>query len=173
MGGRGVRRTEFNARPGHQGFFAVPLADRLFNKFESGGADECWPWKNGLNSDGYGTINIAGRTRPATRVVYETLVGPIPPGMQLDHRCHSDDLTCPGGRCPHRSCVNPLHLEPVAARVNTLRGRGPTSANARKTHCPQGHPYTEENTRLVQGKRNCRECQRAADRRYKARKKAS
>lgn len=28
------------------------------------------------------------------------------------------------------------------------------------THCPQGHPYDEENTRVSRGRRHCRACQR-------------
>ena len=32
-------------------------------------------------------------------------------------------------------------------------------ANRRKTHCPQGHEYTAENTRIDRnGKRHCRTC---------------
>src|SRR5690606_12624439 len=33
--------------------------------------------------------------------------------------------------------------------------------NAEKTHCPHGHPYTPENTRIEKsGRRRCRECER-------------
>lgn len=31
---------------------------------------------------------------------------------------------------------------------------------AAKTHCPRGHPYDEENTRLRNGRRHCRACER-------------
>lgn len=49
-----------------------------------------------------------------------------------------------------------------------------THHNAKKTHCPQGHPYTLENTSVdSRGIRSCRRCARAADQRYKARKKLS
>jgi hypothetical protein len=33
-------------------------------------------------------------------------------------------------------------------------------ANARKTHCAQGHPYDETNTALLGGHRRCRQCER-------------
>jgi hypothetical protein len=33
-----------------------------------------------------------------------------------------------------------------------------------KTHCPKGHPYNEQNTRVHNGKRYCRECGRLRDR---------
>jgi hypothetical protein len=43
--------------------------------------------------------------------------------------------------------------------------RKPSRHNAEKTHCPKGHPYDEENTRLVPGGRACKECQRESVRR--------
>jgi hypothetical protein len=36
--------------------------------------------------------------------------------------------------------------------------------NSRKTECPQGHPYDEENTVVYRGKRSCRTCARANSR---------
>lgn len=49
----------------------------------------------------------------AHRVSYETFVGPIPEGAQLDHRT---DLGCIGGLCIH-----PNHLEPVTSEENLRR----------------------------------------------------
>jgi hypothetical protein len=44
-------------------------------------------------------------------------------------------------------------------------GRQPSRPNADKTHCPQGHPYDEENTyRLPRGGRGCKECMRQRNR---------
>ena len=114
----------------------------------------------------YGTRDGYGKFRPgpgqkivvAHRWAYEVFVGPIPDGMQIDHKCHSDDQSCPGGpNCGHRRCVNPAHLEPVTASENTLRQR---HHERLKTHCPQGHPYEGENVLVRQGKRHCRECDR-------------
>ena len=33
-----------------------------------------------------------------------------------------------------------------------------------RTHCPQGHQYTPENTRIYRGSRNCRECHKLTER---------
>lgn len=42
-------------------------------------------------------------------------------------------------------------------------------AQAEKTHCPKGHPYTEENTaRNPQGHRRCRTCSRASCRKWRS-----
>lgn len=45
----------------------------------------------------------------AHRVAYELWVGPIPEGMELDHRCKV------------RACINPAHLEPVTHAENMRR----------------------------------------------------
>jgi hypothetical protein len=34
------------------------------------------------------------------------------------------------------------------------------NAQARKTHCPYGHPYDEENTYRYNGRRQCKACMR-------------
>lgn len=109
----------------------------------------CWLWTGGLKSGGYGSFYSDGRSHAAHRFAYELEVGPIPEGLTLDHLCRV------------RTCVNPLHLEPVTRKVNTLRGIGPTALHKRKTRCPEGHEYDETNTRIrPNGGRDCRECHR-------------
>lgn len=49
--------------------------------------------------------------------------------------------------------------------------RNGTHYQAKKTHCPQGHRFTPENTYVYRGRRNCRECRRDDNRRYYERKK--
>lgn len=87
--------------------------------------------------------------------------GPIPPGLVIDHVC----------RVKH--CVNPAHMEIVSPRDNTIRGNGPSAINSRATHCRHGHEFSESNTYWYrQGRaRMCRQCVRAASRRYKDRKR--
>lgn len=123
-------------------------------------ADGCWVWIASRTSGGYGKAWRAGRTVLAHRLAYETTHGPIPSGMQLDHLCRN------------RACVNPSHLEPVTARVNTLRGTSGAAQNAVKTHCPQGHAYDETNTGRNAGSRYCKPCQAAHARRYRAARRA-
>lgn len=109
----------------------------------------CWRWVGHLSASGYGRLHWKGKTLPAHRVSYERFVGAIPEGLQLDHLCRN------------RWCVNPHHLEPVTPRENTLRGNTLAAKNAQKTHCPQGHPYTEENTYFIRtGGRACQTCKK-------------
>lgn len=114
-------------------------------------------WTANKGNGGYGLFRVGSRNLLAHRFSYEALVGPIPDGLQIDHLCRI------------RACVAPDCLEPVTPRENTLRGNTSAAANAAKTHCLNGHPFDEQNTRIdSHGKRQCRECQRAYDRAYKA-----
>jgi hypothetical protein len=150
-----------------------PIAERFWEKVDKTG--DCWLW-TGSTNHGYGQFYVKGKSSPARahRVAYELTTGLIPEGMELDHLCHNRDASCPGGfTCPHRACVNPAHLEPVTHRVNGLRGRSVAAGHAAKTHCPQGHEYTLENTRRANGRRQCRACCRLwANARYAANKDA-
>lgn len=109
----------------------------------------CWNWTASCTSNGYGQFHInsgAKRNVGAHRWAYETLVGCVPDGLQLDHLCRN------------RRCVNPAHLEPVTPQVNTLRGATLPARNARKTHCPQGHMYGAPGP---DNRRRCPECNKA------------
>lgn len=128
----------------------------------------CWNWTGNLNTSGYGRwFGWGNKATPlaAHVVAYTHLVGPVPDGLQLDHLCHTHDAECLGGKCAHRTCVNPAHLEPVTARENLLRSPHTQAArNAAKTHCDNGHEFTPENTYYqTEGaytKRRCRACKR-------------
>jgi hypothetical protein len=109
--------------------------------------ESCWLWTAFVAKNGYGQFSYDGKSIKAHRFAYELTVGKIPDGLQIDHRCRV------------RNCVNPNHLEAVTQRENILRGTAPTAVNARKTHCPSGHEYTEDNTLVkTTGARICRTC---------------
>ena len=129
--------------------------------------DYCWVWTGAVSAQGYGLFRLPERNIVAHRASYLLAHGDIPAGLYVDHLCHNWDESCAatGNWCPHRRCVNPDHLEAVTPRVNQLRGHGITGNAARRTHCPQGHEYTPENT-IVQeyaggAHRRCRACRKA------------
>jgi hypothetical protein len=59
--------------------------------------DECWLF-TGFTDDGYGRIKVDGSMERTHRVAYRLMVGDIPEGMHVLHRC---DV---------RNCVRPDHL---------------------------------------------------------------
>lgn len=110
----------------------------------------CREWQGHLNNRGYGFTYANGRQQLAHRVAYEVFRGPIPDGLVIDHLV-----------CDNPACVDHWHLEPTTGVQNVMRGNGVGARNARKTHCPQGHPYDEANTyRSPRGVRICRTCAR-------------
>ena len=115
--------------------------------------DGCWTWV-GTTNGVYGTYRIPGTGRSvyAHRMYWEAIHGPVPDGLECDHLCNNP------------MCVRPDHIRVVTHRENLMRSRNQTALNVRKTHCPYGHEYTTENTRVRRGKRECRECVRAYDR---------
>jgi len=53
-----------------------------------------------------------------------------------------------------------FHSKPDFHRYGLKGRRGDAHHNSKKTHCPHGHEYTPENTRMDRGSRACKMCQR-------------
>lgn len=131
------------------------LPTRIASKIEVDPFTGCWHWTASLNYKGYSQVWWQGRMRSGHRLIYQMLIGPISDGLQIDHLC----------RVP--ACVNPDHLEPVTPTENSRRGRH----GVLLTHCPQGHPYDEDNTKHhPNGRwRDCKECINRRSREWKRR----
>ena len=105
------------------------------------------PWL----SHGYAQVSLRrdGRTykRSVHRLVLLAFVGG---GEGLDS-CHRD-----GDKSNNRLTNLYWGTRSENIRDQVRHGR---HNNGRKTHCPQGHPYSEENTYVLRGgRRQCRAC---------------
>jgi predicted XRE-type DNA-binding protein len=68
----------------------------------------CHEWRSTLHRGGYGKFWFNGKQSPAHRVAWELLVGEIPEGSWVLHKCDN------------RKCVNPEHLYLGDAKQNKL-----------------------------------------------------
>lgn len=156
------QRNENHPPPAFVGSYDL-LPEHLKAMFTPGDPAKCWISKN-RSSSGYATsTSVKMHKSPLYRLLYMMMVGPIPPGLVLDHLCDNGD----GG------CVNWHHLKVCTQRENTLRSTNgqPCADYARQTHCKKGHPFTPENTRVVKRKRGhasriCLTCHRERQQRY-------
>lgn len=149
--------------------------ERFWAAWEVDPDSGCWLWKRHVNKrNGYAYGWSNGGTIRAHKWAHLLLVGPIPEGYQLDHLCHDPDVCQRGSDCPHRRCVNPVHLAVVTAWENTMRSNAASAVNSRKTHCKWGHPFTGDNLRFTtDGFRVCVTCARRNLQRARAKELAA
>lgn len=124
------------------------IQNRIYNNISPEPMSGCWLWTSNISKAGYARLSVNNRRQYVHRLSYEEFVGPIPDGLQIDHLCRV------------RCCVNPDHLEPVTHLENIRRGVWIDACRERSkriydemTHCINGHPLNEENTRYQPDKR--------------------
>lgn len=131
-----------------------PLGEYLVNRTHITTQEACWPWLLSTGSHGYGQAWDGTTVRTSHSLWWEYMTGEHvrkETGLTIDHICHN------------RICCNPIHLRLLPNRVNAQ-----DNGFLGRTHCPQGHAYTPENTyhnkpRRPGGRRGrmCRICMNA------------
>jgi hypothetical protein len=118
--------------------------------------NECHEWIAGKDGDGYGRFWLRGKMKRAHVLSWQRAAGrKVREGLEINHLCKNE------------SCVNAKHLQEATHRENMLHGDSFASEHLTRTHCPQGHEYTEANcvpSALKRGKRECLTCDRAQTR---------
>ena len=88
----------------------LSLHEKLWSKIRKGGLNECWPWIGCViktpSGNCYGRLEFRVGPRSldrkvqvvASKLVYEEVNGPLPPGRETCHKCNNS------------LCCNPAHL---------------------------------------------------------------
>lgn len=81
---------------------AAIIFARFWSKVDIGRPQDCWFWRASCDRYGYGQFKGEAYANPkrAHRVAYEQLIGPIPAGAVLRHKCNKP------------ACCNPVHMVP-------------------------------------------------------------
>ena len=147
------------------------LLCKVQNRIERLPWSGCWIWMGATNRAGYAKASNAF-TGQKTRIVHRAILQEQL-GVQLPiniYACHSCDVP---------SCINPAHIWPgtqldnLRDAINKGKKIGSDGAfNARKTHCPYGHEYTQKNTRMKSGTRQCKACHKVRLRDWKRKQRA-
>jgi hypothetical protein len=111
--------------------------------------EKCWLWTGAKDQKGYGNfVTAVGKIKKAHKFSWVLHFGPIPAGMQVDHKCEAT------------SCCNPFHLQLLTGYKNNEKSNSASAINKRKTHCKYGHEFSDENIIRRNGRRYCITCEK-------------
>lgn len=125
--------------------------------------DGHWLWQGFLNKNRYGIFGFEGKTWLVHRLAY----------FVYNSKNSDDTYICHIIDCKYRNCFNPEHVYSGDQYSNMMdRIISGNNPQLEKTHCPEGHEYTPENTyRNSKGARMCRICDKESTRRSRQRQK--
>lgn len=134
-----------------------------------------------INNDDYQPYEPHQHCQCEQPIIFAVPDGPWDDFVPTCFRCGKVDLrTTPELDKPvDEEIVSEAHLvdEDAEESEGSLPAPNTSHHNAKKTHCPKGHPYNDANTKLTRqrggryARRRCRECERLGQRRRRAAKK--
>ena len=75
----------------------------FWKRVEIKGSDDCWPWQNSIQANGYGGLSYRGKMYRAHRLAWILKNGKIP-------KHNSAHGICVCHTCDNKRCCNPNHL---------------------------------------------------------------
>ena len=146
--------TEFRWIPGYEDLYSVSNEGDI--KSEPRATTKGGLLKHIIDKRGYHYITLTknGKQRrfQVHRLVLLAFSGPCPEGEEARHLDGN-----PGNNCWPENLIWGTHSDNLLDRQ-----RHGTDPNLNKTHCPEGHEYTEDNTRRTKaGGRYCVICTRS------------
>jgi len=108
----------------------ITLGDKFWSKVDK--TSSCWNWI-GKPAYGYGRFRAKFVHRLSYCHYYSIDLDSLK-GLEIHHTCRN------------KACVNPKHLQVMTHEEHIKQPDSGSSIMAAKTHCPQGHEYTKENT---------------------------
>lgn len=121
------------------------LMERFLRSFSKEEGSSCWNWLLHLDRDGYGHMTIRYENgdilnKKSHRMAYSLLVGEVPDGMSVCHKCDNP------------KCVNPDHLF-----LGTQQDNMNDKQNKNRHHFGEKHPMAklkEEDVSSIKFKAN-------------------
>lgn len=107
---------------------------RLLRLIDQRGPDECWPYLGFIGTWGYGMFWLDSKNVNSSRATYLLLVGEIPAGQVVCHKCDNP------------ACCNPSHLwlGTQADNLSDCRKKGRARGGFQKGHPPAGDHFIRE-----------------------------
>lgn len=156
---RGMCQSHYGKLRRSDEFETLPIRsveDRLKSRLIET-ANGCQEWTGTTDRKGYGQIGVDGKRFKAHRLAWELANGPIPTGLSVLHHC--DNPPCCQTDPTEGYPAGHLFVGTSADNTADMIAKGRYHVQAHKSHCPQGHVYSPENTYTrPRGGRSCRTC---------------
>ena len=122
-----------------------------------------------ISGTGYPKVSLSKDGRPSAKAVHRLVALAFVPGYEPGLEvCHFD-----GDR--QNNVASNLRWDTRSGNMRDMVRHG-RNAMTNRTHCPRGHEYSAENTKVYEGRRFCITCSRERGRKrqreYRARKRA-